>query len=128
MPHLNFPLSPDGRVVKAMLGLNGPDSAALIQASKPIPPPIQVRALIDPGSDHTAVAAHVFQQLGLAPLVYGTSQTAGGSFQVNLYRLSLTISGLAGTAHPTLVLPHLLVSELPVALPFDALLGPDVLF
>jgi hypothetical protein len=127
MPHLNFDLSADGMVLQAMIGLNGPDTTALARSGQPIPRPVQVRALLDPGSDRTAAAPSVFQQLGLGPFIYGTSQTAGGSFQVNLFRVSLTISGPGVTAGPTLVQPDLLVSELTVPLPFDALIGLDVL-
>jgi hypothetical protein len=114
-------------VLQALIGLNGPDTSALVRAGQAIPRPVAARALIDPGSDRTAAASHVFQQLGLGPFIYGTSQTAGGSFQVNLYRVSLTISGSGATAGPTLVQPDLLVSELTVPLPFDVLIGLDVL-
>jgi hypothetical protein len=127
MPHLNFALSPDGMVLQAMIGLNGPDSAALIHAGQPIPSPIHVRALVDPGSDRTGVAPHVFQLLRLGPVGYGTSQTAGGSFQVSLYRVSLSVSDPRGRANAMMTMPNLLVSELPVPLPFDALIGLDVL-
>lgn len=127
MPHFNFLLNPDGMVLQVLIGLNGPDRSDRAQAGKPIPSPVRSRALIDPGSDRTAAAPHVFQQLGLAPFIYGTSQTAGGSFQVNLYRVDLIVPNPDGKAAPTMTAPDLLVSELAVALPFDVLIGMDVL-
>jgi hypothetical protein len=127
MPQLSFDLDADGMVVLAAIGLSDPQSATMARSKQPIPPPIRVRALLDSGTDRTAVAPHVFQRLGLAPLIYATAQTAGGAFQVNLYRVGLTIFGPSGDAGPVLALPDLLVSELTVALSFDALIGLDVL-
>jgi hypothetical protein len=56
MPHFAFPLSPDGLIVQAVFGLNGADTAALVQTGRPIPRPVQVRGLLDIGSDATAIA------------------------------------------------------------------------
>jgi hypothetical protein len=115
-------------VVQAVFGLNGAKSAALLQAGKPIPPPVQARSLLDCGSDIIAIAPQVIQKLGLVSFVPAISQTAAGSARVNLYRLSLTISGAAGRAGPVLVLTNLLASELTAPLPnLEALIGMSVL-
>jgi hypothetical protein len=128
MPHFAFPLSADGLIVQAVFGLNGPDTAALVQTGRPIPRPVQVRSMLDNGTDATAVAPHVFQKLGLKSGLSGMSHTAAGQVAVNLYRVSLTINGPAGIAGPVLVLPDLLVSELTASLPnIEALIGMDVL-
>jgi hypothetical protein len=127
MPHLTFPLHTDGMVVQAEIGLIESDAAALVQAGRPIPRPVKVRALVDTGADRTSVATHVIQHLALAPFIYGILQTAGGSLKVNLYRVALSVSSLTSSAAPTLSLPDLLVSELTVSLPFDVLIGLDVL-
>jgi hypothetical protein len=128
MPHFTFPLSPDGMIVQAMFGLNGAATAALVQTGQPVARPIQVRSLLDNGTDATAIAPHVFQKLGLKSQVSGTSQTAAGQVTVNLYRVSLGITGPAGGTGSALVLPDLLVSELTATLPnIDALIGMDVL-
>ncbi len=125
MPHSSFPLDKDGMIVQAMFGLNGPDTAALVQAGQPVPRPVQVRALIDSGADATTVAPHVPQRLGLTPFISGTSQTASGSVPIDLYRMSLTISDpITG---PILVYSDLVVAELTTALPVDALIGLNVL-
>jgi hypothetical protein len=128
MPHQTFPLSREGMIVAAVVGLNGVDTASLVQHGRPIPRPIQVRSLLDSGTDVTAVAARVFQQLGLGSLISGFSQTTSGLVSVNLYRVSLTISCSPGLAGPIVTLTDLLVSELTTALPnIDALIGMDVL-
>jgi hypothetical protein len=127
MPHLTFALDPDGMIVQAVFGLNGFKTAALVQAGQPVPRPIPVRALIDSGADTTTIAPGVFKRLGLVPSFTAFSQRASGSVKVNLYNVSMTITGLIGAVGPTLVLPDLLVSELTAPLPVDALIGLDVL-
>src|SRR4051794_26123584 len=108
MPHLTFPLSNDGPILEAMIGLNGPDTSALVQSAQPIPRPLQVRALIDTGADRTVIAPSVFQRLGIAPFLPARSQTASHSVPVNLFRVGLSISG-SGGAGPALVYSDLLV-------------------
>jgi predicted aspartyl protease len=88
---------------------------------------VAVRALIDTGTDTTAVAARVFQRLGLAPLITASSQTASGLVSVNLHRISLTISSPTQGAATALTIPDLLVSELTSPLSVEALIGMDVL-
>jgi hypothetical protein len=128
MPHFTFPLSPDGPAVPGLVGLNDQASAALVQAGQPIPRPISVRALIDSATDLTAIAPRVAQQLGLLADKRAKTQTAGGSVQVNLYRISLSVSGPPGASGSLLVWPDLLVTELAVPLPnVDVLIGLDVL-
>ena len=127
MPHLTFPLSSDGMIVEAVFGLHGPKTAELVQAGQPVPSPIQVRALLDNGSDTTAIASSIVQKLGLEVMIPASSQTASGKVEVNLYRVSLSISGPAGGVGPVLVISDLVVSELTALLPnIDALIGMDV--
>lgn len=127
MPHLNFALHADGLVVDASIGLSDPQATQWAQAGQAVPPAVRLRALIDTGSDRSAAALQVFQRLGLAPLIYGLSHTAGGSVRVNLYRAGLTIPGLALSTGRALAIADLLVTELTVPLPYDALIGLDVL-
>jgi hypothetical protein len=125
---MTFPLASDGMVVQAVFGLNGPATAALVQSAQPIPRPVQVRTLLDSGTDITAIAPRLVQQLGLESLLPASSQTAGGLIQVNLYRVSLTVSGPAGRSGTVLTVTDLLVSELTTPLPnLEALIGLDVL-
>jgi hypothetical protein len=128
MPQLNLPMTPAGMTAPAVVGLNDQDSAALVQAGRPIPRPVRVVALLDTAADLTAVPAPLVTSLGLAPLISGSTYTAGGPVAVGLYRVSLSIFGPAGAAGPMLVRPDLLVSELTVPLPnVDILVGLDVL-
>ncbi len=128
MPHFTLPLDPDGLIVQAVFGLNGPQTTSLVQAGQAIPSPIQVRALLDSGSDVSAIAPRVVQQLGVISLISGSSVTASGKLAVNLYRVSLTIAGTGGRAGPVLAISDLLVSELATPLPnLEALIGLDVL-
>jgi gag-polyprotein putative aspartyl protease len=126
MPRLDFTISHDEMSVPAVVGLNDLDAASLLKAGGSIPAPVHVRAVLDTGCSVTAVAPHVFGQLGLAPVIAGSSQTASGSVAVNLYRVSLSVFDV--NAGPMMTLRDLLVSELTTALgDIDVLLGMDVL-
>jgi hypothetical protein len=128
MPHFTFPLSPDGMIVEAVFGVNGPQTAAAVRTGQSIPRPVQARALLDNGCDTTAIASHIVQKLGLEVLIPASVQTASAKVPANLYRASLTISGPAGSSGPALVVSDLVVSELTTPLPnIDALIGMDVL-
>src|SRR5438132_1528856 len=128
MPHLTFPTSPDGPALQVLIGMQGPRMAALLAAGRPIPPPLAVRSLIDSGTDITCVAPWVLRQLGLVSAGSSSTQTAGGSVKVNLFDVSVTISGPAGKVGPMLVRDQLIVMELTQALSnIDALIGRDIL-
>jgi hypothetical protein len=128
MPHLTFQLSPDGPVVPALVGLNDRDKAMLVQAGKPIPRPVSVRAYLDTACDRTAIDGRVFQHLGMGAVKGTTTQTASGSVQVKQYRVSLSVHGPTGAAGPMLVQPDLLVTELAVSLSnIEVLIGLDIL-
>ncbi len=92
-----------------------------------MPRGVAIRALIDTGCDLTAVSGQVFQRLPLTPEKTVPMQTAGGSAPVSLYRVSLGIYDPRSANAPSLIRPSLLVSQLAVALPVDALIGMDVL-
>jgi hypothetical protein len=48
MPHVTFPLSPDGPAVPGLIGLNDRDTASLVQAGRPVPRPVSIRACSTP--------------------------------------------------------------------------------
>jgi hypothetical protein len=128
MPHLTFPTSAAGPTLEVVLSLAGQQLAALQQVGSAFPRPLALRALIDTGTDVTAIDPRVVQQLGLALRATASTQPAGGSVSVNLYEVSLSISGLRGAAGPMLVRPTLLVTELAVPLSnLHVLVGRDVL-
>src|SRR5262249_15694248 len=102
--------------------------AALQQVGAPFPRALLLRGLIDTGTNITAIDPQVVQQLGLILRGSLPTQTAAGSISVNLYEISLSISGPKGAAGPMLVRPTLLVSELPSPLSdLQILVGRDVL-
>ena len=121
-------MSPDGPALEVVIGPEGAQIAALQQAGTPIPKPLQVRGLIDSAADMTAVAPRVLHHLGVIPTARVSTLTAAGSIHVNLFKVSLTISGPKGGAGPMFVKSTLLVTELATALPnIEALIGLDVL-
>jgi hypothetical protein len=128
MPHLTFSTSPDGPALPVRIGVDGKNMADLHATGQTIPPPLALRGLIDSGTDITCVAPWVLRQLGLVSAGSSSTQTAGGSVKVNLFDVSVTISGPAGKAGPMLVRDQLIVMELTQALPnIDALIGRDIL-
>lgn len=124
MATLTFPIDPDGLVVDVAVNL---EAALLIPLrSSGGPAPIQGRGLIDTGSDITAVALPVLQQLGSPPIRQTMTQGVGGSFVVNLYRVSLHISDARNINLPWLSQPSLVVMELAPGFPFEVLIGLDI--
>jgi hypothetical protein len=106
-----------------MVGVKGQTAASLIAAGQPVPRPLLIRALIDTGTDITAIAASVLTQLGLSPVQQHTTQTVSGPVSVQLFEVSLSLP----PASPLLVLDRLLVMQLPTPLTgIDSLLGLDV--
>jgi hypothetical protein len=128
MPHLTFPLGPDGPTLAVVIGLTGREMASLVSVGQPIPAPLTLRGYLDTGTDASCIAPWAVQQLGLARLGSVSTHTAGGQVKARLFDVSLTISGPAGKAGPFLVRDHLTVMELAHPLPnLDALVGRDVL-
>jgi hypothetical protein len=128
MPHLTFSIKGIEYTLDVLIGVDGKTMAGLQAAGQPIPAPVRARGQIDTGTDVTAVAPQVLQQLGLVPVGSASTQTAGGPVSVNVFEVSLTVSGPGGAAGPMLVRPNLLVTELATPLPnIDVLIGLDIL-
>jgi hypothetical protein len=128
MPHLSFPMSPDGPALLVVVALHANEIAIRQHAGAAVPLPLQVRALIDTGTDVTALAPRVRQLLGLAPVLSTSTLTAGGQVTVDLFEVSVVITGPKGTAGPMYVRPYLLVTELATPLPnLEVLIGRDIL-
>jgi hypothetical protein len=128
MPHLAFPFGPEGLDLEVVIGLDA-DSMQMLQVSgQAVPAGRRVRALIDSGSDATAVAPAVLQALGVPPRQSVQTQTAGGVVLTQTYAISLSIFGPAGAQGPTLAIPVLVATALQHAPPtIEALLGMDTL-
>jgi hypothetical protein len=126
MARLTFPITPAGLTVDVRVNM---DSATLqaARAAGTLLPSISVRGLIDTGTDATAVAPWVVQQLG-APLQYSTTtQGIAGRVPVRLFLQTLFVFDAAQPGLPWLDRPDLLVMEFPAGLPFDVLIGMDIL-
>jgi hypothetical protein len=121
-------MSPEGPVVPGLVGVNDQTTASLVQSGQPVPRPVAVRCLLDSACDRTAIPGSLARQLQLAREKPVSTQTAGGTVQVNQYRISLSVIGPTGTAGSLLTWPDLLVTELAVSLAnVDVLIGLDVL-
>ena len=128
MPHLTFITSQDGLALNVMIGLNGADTASLVNQGKPVPTPILVRAILDSGTDATCVAPRILRNLGLTLLVQKSTLTVSGPLPVDLYEVSLSIPKAGGLTGPLLVLDQLVVMELPYPIPnIEVLIGNDIL-
>jgi hypothetical protein len=126
MPQLTFPLAPAGLVVDARLNVDGATMRATLAAGR-ISPSISTQCLIDTGTDITAVAPSILQQLAIPVHYHTTTQGIGGSIPVRLFLVTLFVLDATRPHLPWFVLPDLLVMELPTGLPFDVLIGLDVL-
>jgi hypothetical protein len=87
-----------------------------------------VNALIDTGTDISAVDPGILGALGLTPFDRVTTHTVGGQVSVGRYKISLSIFGPARAAGPVLLRTEWTVMELPTLLPnINALFGMDLL-
>jgi hypothetical protein len=126
MPHLTFPLAPAGMVVDCRLNVDATTMRAAIAAGT-VPASAPAQGLIDTGSDITAVAPEILQQLAV-PIHYHTvTHGISGPIPVRLFLVTLFILDASRPHLPWFVHPDLLVMELPAGLPFDGLVGLDVL-
>lgn len=94
---------------------------------QPLPDSIEAKGLIDTGADLSAVAPAILQQLGITVHDTRESQGFGGPVQVRLFLVTLFICDAKQIHLPWLVLPDMLVIEMPTRLPVDVLIGMDVI-
>jgi hypothetical protein len=94
MPHLALQISAGGPLIDVLVGVSVPRQKALHAAKLPIPPPVQIRALIDTGASCTCIDPSVPQRLGLAPTGAAplhTPSTGGQPHVANQYDVSLVL-------------------------------------
>jgi hypothetical protein len=128
MPHFTFPITPEGCTLAVLIGLRSAQVQALLAAGQPIPPPLSARALLDNGSDMTAVSGRLVRQLRIPPGKRVQTHTAGGALEVDTYDLSLSVPNPSGATTPMLTYGELTVTEFQHAPPqIDVLIGLDVL-
>jgi hypothetical protein len=126
MPQLTFPIVPAGLVVDVLVNL---EAAVLLplRSTGGGPAPIQGSGLIDTGSDISALALPILQRLGTAPVGQTVTHGIAGPIPVALYRASLHIFNAQNVTLPWQSHPTLVVMELAAGVPFDVLLGMDIL-
>jgi hypothetical protein len=129
MPFFTLQISASGPIADAFVGVSAGRMAALQHLQQPVPPPQQIRALIDTGASNTCIDPMVLQALGLQPtgqVQVHTPTTAGTPAVCNQYDISLLIpapNGLPFSVPTTAVTEHQLFN----AQGFHALIGRDVL-
>jgi len=131
VPHFTLANSPNGPILTAFIGVSEARSSALTAAQQEVPPPQQIRALVDTGASGTCIDPTILQALGLTPTgntTVNTPTTGRQSQQVDTYDVSLFVPGAQATDSP-LVIPTLQViaAELLTQQGFHALIGRDVL-
>jgi Aspartyl protease len=92
MPTVVIPLTPEGAVVEALVGVSKPREAMLQAAGDAIPPAIPVRLLVDTGATGTCVEIGLLTPLGLTPTGSGpmhTASTAGTPVVCPQYDVSI---------------------------------------
>ncbi len=128
MPHFTLTETSDGMELSVVVGLNGPESATLVQAGQPVPSATVVRGAIDSGSNVTCVAARVIARYGLIPAGQDTTHTIAVPFRVQLFRMSFSIRRPGPQGGSLLVLDDLVVMEFaPQPGDPEVMVGRDVL-
>lgn len=129
MAQLAFAVTGAGLEVPVWVGHTDQALQALLAAGQQIPAPVAARGLLDTAANPTAVAPWIIRQLALPVATTGSTSTASGTANVQLYRLSIGITDPAQPrGSPWLTCPDLLVTQLGATLPdTDVLIGLDVL-
>ncbi len=121
---------PEGALVQIQIGLGASQVQGLRAALRPVPAPLNARAIVDTGAEITSVDSSLIQALG-SP-VRGTilaNLPAHGGLNVGfLYDAGLAIVHPSGKPRNDLVIPDMPVLELSLAfLGYQVLIGRDVL-
>lgn len=126
MRRLTYPISRDGLVADILINLELRQLVPL-RLNGGGPAPITGRALVDTGSDVTSVALPILKQLGTMPFSQVTTHSFSGPIVVDLYRVSFHLYEAANSQSPWFSQGSLIVMEMAAALPFDAIIGLDIL-
>jgi len=124
MPILTMPLSDEGPVVPLIVGVSAPRANALRAADKPVPHPIQLRALIDTGCSCTCVVVGMLAPLALTAIgsvTLHTPSTGNTPATCQQYDVSLALLNFTVDIWPIVECQPLAPRTI------DALLGRDFL-
>jgi hypothetical protein len=130
MPVLTGRVQPEGALVDARFAWGASAVQARRLALQPVPPPVEVQALLDTGAEVSCIDGSVVRTLGLAPdsFTLANLPAGGGLTHGFQYRADLTLVHPSGDQMSDLTLADLLVVELPLGpLGYQSLIGRDVL-
>jgi hypothetical protein len=115
MPALKGDILPTGLLLDTQVGWSGSAKQSLRAALRPIPPPLDARAILDSGAEVTALDASLVQALGLVPSSFTLANfpAAGGMTIGREYEVGLTIIHPAGNPGLNLVISDLPLSNCP---------------
>jgi hypothetical protein len=131
VPYFTRQVAPNGSLlIIAFVGVSHARASALIAASQPVPPAVQITGLVDTGASGTCVDPSVLSKLQLSAtgtIQVNTPTTGIQPISADQFDVSVVIPSAPG--HPPLA--HLTIpvmaAELLVAQGFHALIGRDVL-
>lgn len=127
MANLTIAVSKDGLIVPVLVGLKGETVTELHAKGPSIPTSVMCRGLVDTGSNSSAVAPWIIQQLGLGPGIPAKTQTASGTADVEVHLVSLAVLN-PRQGQPDLTIATVVVSTLATKLKeADVLIGLDAL-
>src|SRR5262245_18810949 len=101
MPHINARIGTDGAVIELAVAVGRPWQQQLARLGTPVPQPMAIRALIDTGSDLSAIHPQILHQLGVnrAGSVQIRRPGSGSGYRlVALYEVQLSIGGVSPSA------------------------------
>jgi hypothetical protein len=100
VPVLRGALQPEGALVEVRVGWSFGQARQLRQAQRPVPPPLDARALLDTGAEITCIDGVLVQQLGLplAQLALANVPALGGLRAGAHYHASMTVVHPSGIA------------------------------
>ncbi len=131
MPHFTITLSPNGPLVNAAISVSKVRSDALQLEKRPIPPPVNVRALIDTGASGSCIDPSIRTQLGLTPTGTTKAHSPGtkkdAPHDVDQFDVGIFIPGLTATSR-AFYIPTVQVMEFDLDHQgFQVILGRDIL-
>jgi hypothetical protein len=128
MAQFTAALTSEGMELPVMVGLSSRDMRALQTAGLPVPQPVVVTGIIDTGSNCCCISPRVASLLGIIPIRQGSTQTAGGTVPVNLYKVGLLLPRPGSTTEFLAVADSWTVAELSATVSgIEAIVGRDLL-
>ena len=94
MPHLSQQISASGPVLDLLVAVSRPRAQALHRLGQPLPPPVQIRGLIDTGASCTCVDPSALHSLNLTPTGTAsiiTPSTGASAHVVNQFDVSIVL-------------------------------------